>query len=189
MIIGIAGKMGSGKDYIAINYIIPYLENVINEKTLQLCFADQLKNNIMVEYETSYNDLYVEKTNLSRGLLQYEGTENGRDRRGQDIWIKYLANWITIFKNRGIRHFVITDCRFENEIDFIKNNGGIVIKINAEMRNRDCLLREGANSNSSHRSESDLPDHYFDAIINNDYDADISIEIQKIKHLIFFIYR
>ena len=31
-LIGIAGKLGSGKDYVATNFIIPYIEKTLKEK-------------------------------------------------------------------------------------------------------------------------------------------------------------
>ena len=90
----------------------------------------------------SYHDVYVEKTNITRNLLQQEGTENGRLVYGENIWIKYFDNWIQVFKTRGIKNIITTDCRFKNEIDYIKEQGGIIIKINAPIRNDQRLKRE-----------------------------------------------
>ena len=39
MIIGIAGKLGSGKDYITQNIIIPFIERV-NQKILQVLLSN-----------------------------------------------------------------------------------------------------------------------------------------------------
>jgi hypothetical protein len=64
-IIALAGKMGSGKDYLIEKYIIPYIEKSCNKRCLQLSFADQLKINVMTMHNVSYNDVYIEKTNIS----------------------------------------------------------------------------------------------------------------------------
>ena len=176
-IIGIAGKMGSGKDYIANNIIIPYLELKLNQSYLPFCFADQIKINIMSKMNITYHDVYVEKTNITRNLLQQEGTENGRLVYGEDIWIKYFDNWVKIFKNRGIKNIITTDCRFKNELQYIKNQGGIIIKLVAPLRNDQRLKRESNGDEAiykslqNHSSECDLDtldDAEFDLIIDND---------------------
>ena len=50
MIIGVSGKMGTGKDYFVENYVIKYIENTLKEKCLVLSFADMLKINLMVHH-------------------------------------------------------------------------------------------------------------------------------------------
>lgn len=178
VLIGIAGKMGSGKDYITTNYIVPYIEQTLRKKVLQLCFADQIKVNVMTKYNVSYHDLYIEKTQDTRKLLQIEGTEKGRNVYGVNVWINSLKNWIDIFNNRGIEHFVITDVRFQNELQFIKNNG-IVIKVVAPNRTHERLLSESGgdptvyNTLKNHSSECDLDnlsDSEFDLVYHNDDD-------------------
>lgn len=184
-IIGIAGKMGSGKDYIANNFIIPYLEFKLNQSCLQFCFADQIKINIMSKMNISYHDVYIEKTNITRNLLQQEGTENGRLVYGENIWIKYFDNWIQVFKTRGIKNIITTDCRFKNEIDYIKAQGGIIIKIHAPVRNDQRLKRESNsdqlvyNCLKNHSSECDIDnveESYFDLVIDNDIGSNYDFE-------------
>jgi dephospho-CoA kinase len=175
-LIGIAGKMGCGKDYICNNVIIPILKKY-NETFLQIAFADQIKVNVMTINNIKYNDVYINKTTHTRKLLQIEGTEKGRNLINENIWINYFNNWITVFKNRGIDNFICTDVRFKNEIEYIKNQGGILIYINAPHRNMSRLKKE-CNDDiklieqlKSHASECDLDDlnsNTFDLIINND---------------------
>jgi hypothetical protein len=175
MLIGICGKLGVGKDFITTNYIIPLLEKR-GGKYLQLAFADQIKVNVMSKKNIPYEDVYENKTTESRILLQNEGTEE-RNRIGQNIWTDYLDNWIKVFKSRSIEHFIISDVRFRNELDYIKKNNGILIKIIAPKRNLKRLMNE-SNGNqevidqiSSHRSECDLDnvdDSMFDIVIYND---------------------
>jgi dephospho-CoA kinase len=181
MIIGIAGKMGCGKDYTCNNIVIPVLKHY-NETFLQVSFADQIKINIMTKNDIQFDDVYVNKTKQTRRLLQIEGTENGRDILGKDIWIRYLHNWIKVHESRGTRNFICTDVRFLNEFDYIKKRGGIVIRIDAPQRNMERLLSESDGDSNilkslqKHRSECDLDnltDNHFDLVIKNDSGTNI----------------
>lgn len=58
-----------------------------------------------------------------RLALQLMGTEAGRDVFHKDIWVISLLNRS---KNKNV---VVTDVRFKNEIEYIQNNGGIVVRI------------------------------------------------------------
>lgn len=192
MIIGIAGKMGCGKDYICNNIIIPVLKRM-GKTYLQVSFADQIKVNVMTKKNIKFDDVYVSKTNDTRRLLQLEGTENGRNVLGKDIWIKYFDNWISVYKSRGVDTFICTDVRFKNELDYIKSSGGIIIKINAPMRNLKRLTHEsGGNADilqslQSHPSECDLDcisDKYYDLVIQNDPDNNIKNYEESINILL-----
>jgi phosphomevalonate kinase len=176
MIIGISGKMGCGKDYVCNNLIIPLLKK-LDKCYLQVSFADQLKINAMTKSNMSFDDVYVNKTTHSRKLLQREGTELGRNVYGKDIWIKYLDNWISLYKFRGIENFICTDVRFLNEIEYIKQKGGIIIRIISKTRNLQRLEFESNGDKNimsmlqKHPSECDLdnvPDNSFDIVIQNE---------------------
>lgn len=175
IVIGISGKLGSGKNFITTNVILPVLEK-LERKYLEISFADQIKINVMTKNGIDYSDVYMCKTESSRQLLQTEGTEIGRA-ADKNIWVNYLDNWIKVFNFRGIDTFVISDCRFMNEFDYIKNSSGIMIKIIAPKRNNSRLLQESCgsleayNKISTHRSECDLDsitDDMFNLIIYND---------------------
>ena len=62
LLIGITGKLGSGKDYITNNLVIPILKRQ-SLSYLQTCFADQLKVNVMSKYnipgENNDENLYA----------------------------------------------------------------------------------------------------------------------------------
>ena len=176
MIIGLAGKMGSGKDYIAQKYIIPIVKKM-GKEILQMSFADQIKINVMTNHNVPYDEVFVKKTQQSRKLLQLEGTEKGRNVFGQDIWIKYFDAWSRVYSARGIDCIITTDIRFQNELVYIKKNNGIVIKVVAEERNKKRLTHESGgdisvyNSLSKHSSECDLDDvddEEYDIVVKND---------------------
>ena len=60
-----------------------------------------------------------------RWVLQYWGTEVGRRSFHNDIWVSAVENQL-----RNIQDdVVITDCRFKNEVDAIKNAGGTTIRV------------------------------------------------------------
>lgn len=192
-IIALCGKAGSGKDFIATNYILPYLE-LRNKNILQLAFADQMKINIMSKYDVHYNDLYEKKTQNTRKLLQLEGTELGRNKLGNDIWIKYYKNWLKIFKKRNNTDIILTpDLRFQNEMNYLKSKNSIIIKIVSPDRHHNRLLTE-SNGNTeiynqfkNHISECDLDnllDDNFDLILYNDPNNNMEIEIKKLYNLL-----
>ena len=61
-----------------------------------------------------------------RLALQLMGTEVGRDVFHQDFWVIKLKNYMQ--KNPD-QNYVITDVRFQNEIDFVHKQNGILIEI------------------------------------------------------------
>lgn len=173
--------MGCGKDYVCNNLIIPLLKK-LDKSYLQVSFADQLKINTMTKSNMTFDDVYINKTTHSRTLLQREGTELGRNVYGKDIWIKYFDNWISLYKFRGIENFICTDVRFSNEFEYIKQKGGIVIRILSKTRNLQRLEFESncdkniMNMLQQHPSECDLdnvPDNSFDIVIQNEIGQDL----------------
>lgn len=177
ILVGICGKMGSGKDYVASNYVIPYLEKVLKKKAMCFSMADQIKVNAMTKHNLSYEQVYVKKTKETRRLLQVEGTEHGRQVYGEDIWIKYYSSWLQVLHNKGIDCIITPDIRFQNEAQYIKDNNGILIKVVAPSRNEKRLQdeskgdRDTYNKMKTHQSEcdlDDLPDNYFHLVIDND---------------------
>lgn len=85
-----------------------------------------------------------------RELLQRFGTEVGRDLLAQDIWLKELDK---VDADR----IVITDTRFPNELDYVKDRGARIVRIN----------REGYGPINDHISEVAIDDYLPDEIIHN----------------------
>jgi hypothetical protein len=137
MIIGVCGFIGSGKDTIA-----DYLVNI--HEFRRESFANTLKDavssvfgwdRILLEGRTKEARQWREEidhwwaerldmpTLTPRWVLQYWGTEVCRKGFHDDIWIASLEN-----KLRNSRdHVVISDCRFPNEIQSIRNAGGKIV--------------------------------------------------------------
>lgn len=171
IIIGVSGKMGTGKNYIAEHIITPFIrEHLKQQNIIELAFADQIKVNAMVKHGLTI-DALSHKTSYVRGILQKEGTEEGRDKMGENIWVDYLSKWIDLHQSRGVKAFIITDVRFKNEVEFIKKRGGKVIRVEAPQRNTERLKAEKNTSNiRTHRSETELDDYKtFDLVVDNDF--------------------
>jgi hypothetical protein len=135
-IIGLTGWIGAGKDTVA-----DYLTQKYGYQ--RASWAGTLKDAVsnifgwdreMLEGITSeqraqrevIDAWWAERLNIPelspRWVLQQWGTEVGRKSFHNDIWIASLEN-----KLRNSQHnIVISDCRFPNEINSIKNLGGEV---------------------------------------------------------------
>lgn len=186
-IIGITGKLGSGKDFITNNVIIPVVKKYY--RFLQCAFADQLKINVMTKNHIDYHSVYEQKTPETRIFLQQQGTENARN-LNENIWVDYLHNWITVHHHRGgVELFIVSDVRFKNEYEYIRNKGGIMVKVVAPERNHKRLSDESNGCEftykhiSSHPSECDLDDiddSKYDMVIDNNPKSDFNLDrLQK----------
>jgi hypothetical protein len=139
MIVGITGLIGSGKDTIA-----DYLINFHGFK--KLSYAQPLKDAVSAIF--GWDREMLEGTTLSsrqwreevdewwakrldiphltpRWVLQQWGTEVCRRNFHTDIWVASIENTLRKIND----NVVITDCRFPNELDAIKNSGGIVVRV------------------------------------------------------------
>jgi phosphomevalonate kinase len=188
-LIGLSGKLGSGKNYIAEKIIAPYFQDKYN--ILIIGFGDQVKNELYARDETlTYDLLYDQKSYELRKKLQEYATEYGRDKYNQDMWIRGLDMQIETFQKRSSKEamILICDVRFVNEADYVKNKNGLLVKINSPNRTNSRYWKEADNDQlkynniCSHKSEIDL-DNYklFDLIINNDIGLNINEIVNFIK--------
>lgn len=183
-IIGFSGKLGSGKDYIAKHILPCVLEEIygIHADIRVVAVADQLKYELAArDSSLTYELMYVTKTKEVRLKLQEYGTEQGRDKYGENMWIQSLSMRMEVDKQRHIGTnplvFVLTDIRYENEAEFVSNNG-LLIRINAPERNKTRLNQEGIADKEPHRSETALDNYKFAYIIQNDYEHESTIREQ-----------
>lgn len=92
-----------------------------------------------------------------RELLQRMGTEVGRQLIDDQVWLT-----IALRKTRGLNCIVFTDVRFPNEAEFVRELGGIVVKVD----------RAGVTSINGHSSDAGLAPQYLDHILLNDGSLD-----------------
>lgn len=139
-IVGIIGFINSGKNTVA--------EILVNKHGfIQDSFAASLKDACatifdwprhLLEGDTAESRLWRETQDnwwanklgipdfTPRVALQIMGTEVIRDNFNKDIWFLTLENRVRKQRDKNV---VISDVRFPNEIKFIKNNGGILIRV------------------------------------------------------------
>jgi hypothetical protein len=167
MIIGILGRKGAGKDTIADHMIKNY-------KFQKLVLAQPLKDACKVLFNFNDEQLYGNlKETIDpnwgvspRQVLQYVGTDIFRKditRIIPDInsnfWVNLMSTKYKQMKENdpNIR-VVVSDVRFENEINEIHKLNGIIIKV----------TRPGMSNNDMHDSERLIDNLHGDYEIQND---------------------
>lgn len=162
MIIGLMGKARSGKTSVA-----EVLEKKYGFK--HFAFADSLKEKVMIEFGLSQEEVYgkfkeveIPLYNLTpREILQKVGTFYRSIY--ENYWVDMIYN--SIVKMEIKDSCCVSDVRYPNEIDTIKELNGYIIKI--ERENREKI------TNSKHSSETALDEYKdYDYIIQNNSSLD-----------------
>jgi len=147
-IIGIAGAAGSGKDtaYALLSDHIKATGLVC----AQLSFADKIKDTCASVFGWDRQRLvadsdYKEGNTLDDGspdpacellgmtrrkVMQLLGTEAMRNGLHQDVWIITMKLAILRGEFEGIDVGFVTDCRFLNELQFVRDLDGVLFQIN-----------------------------------------------------------
>jgi hypothetical protein len=124
----------------------------------QQCYGDDIDKN------TSTGLVWEGKDLTAREVMQFVGTDVFRKMK-HDVWASATINKISVDKPDIA---VIADCRFPNEVQAVKDAGGIVIK----------LTRNPYNSDHASETALDTSNYdpvHFDLVVNND---SISIDEQ-----------
>jgi hypothetical protein len=168
-LIGLSGKSGTGKDHIAEHILKPLGYH-------QFSFAWHPKVFMVAQKTVTFDEIFHEKPEWVRGLMQKSFTEGGRDLYGEDIWADTMFTWFEVFAEYwGVTKFMIPDVRFPNEVESIQRAGGKVIRIDAPIRASQNKLTP---EQRKHSGEIALDAyHGFDGIVLND-DPEIPIEEQ-----------
>lgn len=171
MIIAFAGRKQSGKTTAC-----EFTANVFSQTTQQNSaiynFADPLKKMCIDIFGLTYEQCYgtddqkneyvnckwpdSEEVMSAREVMQYVGTNVFRKMQ-HNVWSEATIRKI---QDENLPLALIADCRFPNEVEAVRNAGGLVVKLHRNIYN------------SSHESEialdEDRYDHgNFDMIIDN----------------------
>lgn len=245
MIIGINGKIGSGKD--TVGRIIQYLTSEYDTRYVYADWVDRVENYSSDTYSPweikkfagklkttaslltgipveKFEDQEFKKTNLSnewsigygkkldgsytdvspmtvRELLQKLGTEAMRDNLHENVWVNAL---FADYKPSVVRsadsfdldtyngkypNWIITDMRFPNEMDAVKEREGITIRVtrscgssNFEGTQEEWDKLVERNKQALHPSETALDNNTFDYEIIND--GTIEDLIEKVRAIL-----
>jgi hypothetical protein len=187
--IGFLGKRHSGKDTLS-----DYLVDNYNYK--KRAFAYPLKMCAKALFGFTYKQLYTEeKENKDpyweispRNVMQILGADIIRDQFPKyfklpelknNFWIKSAERWL---QKQNKKFVVWSDVRFQNEADFILNNGGIVIKI---IRPTQEDKKDNVDQHQSEKSV-DKVKNYSLIIYNNGNIEDLYEKMDKIMEKILF---
>lgn len=167
MVIGLCGAKGAGKDTVGEYLVSQYGFD-------RFAFADKLKEAVCALFNMSYDDINRFKNNplvtlriyyedgltvanywTFREILQRMGTEVGRDVFGKDFWVDLIEEEI-----KGSSKAVITDVRFDNEINLVKRHNSAVMW---------RIERSKSINNDAHASEQLATQKWFEGVtIKND---------------------
>jgi hypothetical protein len=161
LLIGLAGLARTGKT-TAANHLVSV------HGFQSYAFADPLREGLMNIFNLSPCDFDGDRKEQPIGwlgrspreLMQSLGTEWGRNLVHPELWL-LLAEQNLEFLGQihdTATGFVISDLRFENEADFVRKRGGIVIHV----------LRPDATEVNPHVSESGIAIQDNDLVLHND---------------------
>jgi hypothetical protein len=137
MIISITGKIGSGKDTIAdiIMQYTPYHDWEIKKFAGKLRDIAEILSGVP---KINFEDQEFKKQDMGpnwgmtyRDLLQRLGTEAMRNGLHENVWVNALFAdyYFNIEEDEQMPNWLITDCRFPNELEAVKAHKGITIKV------------------------------------------------------------
>lgn len=161
-LVGLVGKAGSGKDTLADELAVDGWEKV--------AFADSLKHLCIDYLGLSYDDAYTQEGKMrfnetwgmtNREILQRVGTEAMRNGFDKDVWVKIALLKIRRMLADG-KKVILTDCRFDNEAQMIRDLGGIVVEVV-----RDSQSQNLSASEQRHASEQPVDRKYVAFTVDN----------------------
>lgn len=162
VVIGLSGKSGHGKDEV---YRIA--RRLLRGKRVEReAFGDLLKQQVAdaVGFDVEFVEAQKE---FFRPLLQWWGTEFRRNLCGKEYWVNRMRKQLernSIFgKDISPDYIFVTDVRFPNEAELIREEGGVVVRV----ERGDYIADENANK---HATETVMDNYEFDEVIRNDGD-------------------
>jgi hypothetical protein len=102
---------------------------------------------------------WLEEPRSPRQILQWWGTQYRRA-IDPDYWVRQLTAKLEYHMDEGERHFVITDCRFDNEVFALRARGAAIWRV----------VRLGKQPQDTHESATNGSQFEPDVVILNDGD-------------------
>ncbi len=180
-LIGVSGKLGSGKDTFAellakqlagkverhaladnLRLITEIISGIRMTTTHEIDepFCNEIRN-----YTQDQKNILIKQFDKTIGeTLQLVGTELFRNNYDTDVWVKSLFSEEIYDKMNDGKIIIIPDVRFINEADYILQEGGYLIRLEGDPAG----VRENSLRDLNHLSETNL-DNYtkFDKVIIN----------------------
>lgn len=175
IIIAFTGKSGAGKDSCA--RIMQDRFGMIEVSILAIATPLKLACTSLFNFSSRQlldpdykNALDVRWGASPREILQWLGTDVLRNKFGDDFLLNNLKQRIDEAIENKARYIIITDCRFDNEAQFIRNLGGKIYKVERNSLSddiKDIQLDEKESQWKKHASENGIDSKYIDDIIPN----------------------
>lgn len=159
-IVGIVGKLNSGKDTIAAA-----LESKDYDRR---AFADPLKLFVHNLFDIPREVLWGPSENRTgevRQMLQELGTEYARKFR-PNIWIEKMDDVIEMSRRNAAVGVVIPDVRFMNEGEMLRDKGAVLIRIVRPASGDHETAK--VNAHASETESALIPEEWITRTINND---------------------
>jgi hypothetical protein len=181
MLIGICGRISSGKstlagilceqyDFVEYSFAkkLKDIVSILFDWDRRLLVGDTEESRTFREKKDEYWSEKLGMTITPRLMLQNVGTSL-RNSISDDIWI----NTVVQFSNKNVNNtnnVVISDCRYINELNYIRNNGGVLILMKRDVTNPTNPINPTSTNN--HESDKLQDDDFYDIIIDNNGDID-----------------
>lgn len=177
-LIAFAGKAGAGKDTAAHLMQDRVWDDFPCDAVVITGFAKRMKKALKVIFDIDFEQLSrVEKEakldwlgKSPREIMQSFGTEWGRSVH-EDLWVQLLERQMYDSPSKHGEVWLLTDCRFPNEVAWVKRKGGRVLWIE----------RDGIAPVRSHVSEYAIgPQDCDETVLNLGTREDLAIEVQRV---------
>ncbi len=134
-------------------------EHPMSSLALSKCRADGFVGRMLINHHAQGVALDLDAPRSPRQIMQWWGTDYRRA-QAPDYWIRQTSARIsyTIGAHHLSNRFIITDCRFQDEVTMVRNHGGLIWQI----KRPGCDVPDG-----SHVSETTGEAFKPDAVIDN----------------------
>lgn len=165
----ISGRRGSGKTS-TMEAVYKQIQAIKGNRPENIIFAGSIYQmhdycrNILLEAGILTPEQLKTK---DRDLLLFLGTKWGRDSIDKDVWVKLAKHKAKVFtEKQGSLYeniiFIVSDCRFENELNAFPEALRIRLECNREIRKIRCESFTETVESEFHPSETGLDQTMFD---------------------------